>query len=256
MGRKERKFDEELILEYKETDNEFLFQSIIQNTDMKKYIAFVCAQKIRHSPTTLYSLEDLMNIGYLVIWQSIHKYRFICPECGLHAKSNGAYKLHQLAKHGHYNEPKIGISRFLKFNLGAYLQNEIKREYSYERKTNVLTINIFTPGEGKYDDISGSAYTDWESQSAEFDIVSDTNMESDIVFKDVVEKVKDLLDPLSQEVFTYLFNNCMKQREIANLLYKQGRYSSEQSAAVIVSRIVKTKINPIIISLYPELVKD
>jgi hypothetical protein len=249
MGRSERKFNEELILEYKDTGCEDLFQTIITGKDIKKYVTYVCDQKLRHSPTTLYSMDDLTNIGYLVIWQSIHKYKFICPECGLHAKSNGAYKLHTLAKHGQYIEPKVSISRFLKFNLGAYLQNTIKREYSLDRKSNVLTVNIFSPDDDT-EEIYGST-----PKGAELEIVSDVCLESAIVFKDVIEKVKGLLDPFAQEVFTYLYSDDMKQREIASFLHGQGRYSSEQSAAVIVSRVVKTKINPIIATLYPELTK-
>lgn len=248
MGRRERKFNEELILEYKETGSELLFQEIIQDKDVKKYINSVCMQKLRYSPTTLHSLEDLVNIGCLVIWQAIHKYRFICPGCNLHAKTQGAYKLHTLAKHMAYLEPKISISRFIKFNLGAYLQNEIKREYSFDRKSNVLTVNIFSPDDNEQADIYGST-----SDSVELEIVSDLKVEDEIVFKDVIEKIEYLLEPLAKEIFSYQYRDDMKQREIANLLYKEGRYSSEQSAAVIVSRVIKTKINPLVISLYPEL---
>jgi len=247
MGKSERKFNEELILEYKETNNEVMFQRIINDHDIKQYVNYVCGQKLRYSPTTLNSFEDLQNLSYLVLWQSIHKYKFICPCCGLHAKSFGAYKLHTLAKHEHYQEPRISISRFLKFNLGAYLQNEIKREYSLDRKSNVLTVNIFSPDEEEMD-IYGSTI-----ESTEFEIVSELSLEDEIVFKDLVEKVKDLLDLFSGEVFSYLYHDCMKQSEIAEMLYGQGRYASIQSAAVIVSRIVKTKINPVIISMYPEL---
>lgn len=250
MGKSERNFNEGLILRYKETEDELLFRQIINDPDILKYIKYVCSQKLRYSPTTLNSFEDMINISYLIIWQSIHKYRFICTICGLHAKSESAYKLHTLAKHGEHLEPKVNISRFLKFNLGAYLQNVIKSEYSLDRKSNVLTINIFSPDEStEGENSSGSA------NGTEFEIVSEICLESEIIFKDMITKVEELLDPMSREVFIYLYVNDMKQREIANLLYKQGRYTSEQSAAVIVSRIVKTKINPIVISMYPELNK-
>jgi hypothetical protein len=249
MGKRERKFDEGRILEYKETNDERLFQEIIQDINVRKYINYVCGQKIKNSPTTLYSLEDLVNISYLVIWQAIHKFRFICPVCDLHAKSNGAYKLHTLARHGSYVEPKVSISRYLKFNLGAYLQNTIKREYSIDRRSNVMTINIFSPDEADTDSY-GSTY-----EGTKLEIVSNVCLEETIIFQDVIEKVKNMLEPFSMEVFEHLYKGNLKQKEIAALFYEQGRYTSEQSAAVVISRVIKNKINPIIVSMYPELTK-
>lgn len=245
----ERVFNESLILKYKETGDEKLFEEIINDKNVKKYVNYVCHQKLRNSPTTMYSHDDLVNLGYLIIWQSIHKYRFICPICKKQAKTHTAYKLHCLTKHNQYHEPQVSINRYLKFNLGAYLQNEIRREYSLERKSNVMTLSIYSPmSESDSEDISSTA-----NDALEFDIASEHLLENEVVFAEIVEILKKQFDDLTREIFEFLYKDKMRQREIAVILYQQGRYSSEQSAAVVVSRIIKNKINPSIMKLYPEL---
>lgn len=245
----ERTFNEAMILKYKETGDESLFEEIINDKNIKNYVNYVCHQKLRNSPTTIYSHEDLVNVSYLILWQSIQKYRFICPCCKMQAKTYSAYKLHSLTKHNQYHEPVTSVSRYLKFNLGAYLQNEIRREYSLERRSNVMTVSIYSPmDEGSSDDISSTA-----NDALEFDFASDQLLENEVVFGDIVEILKKQFDDLTKEIFEYLYLEKMQQRDIAIILYERGRYSSEQSAAVVVSRIVKNKINPSIMKLYPEL---
>lgn len=254
-GRVDRKFNESLILQYKETNDNLIFEQVIKDPDIKTYIKSLCIVKLRHSPTTLYSLDDLINIAYLIFWQSIHKYRFICPHCNLTAKTYAAYKLHAISKHGSFVEPKVSVTRYIKFNLGAYLQNEIRREYSTERKSNVMTINIFSPDE--HTDAKGeseSVYDNIEYTGPE--LSSEMSVENEIIFDDTVSHLMEKFDSLTQKIFKYLFNDRMKQNEIAYILYKEGRYSSEQSAKVVVSRILKSKINPVISDMYPELVKN
>ena len=252
MGKIERKFNEKLILNYKENPTEELFVQIISDKTIKKYITYVCNQKLKNAPTTLYSLEDLKNISYLVIWQAISKFRFICPICGIQAKSESTYKLHCITKHNEYMGYKVSISRYIKFNLGAYLQNEIRKEYSLERKSNVMTISIYSP-EGASKNDSEDDYK--ANDSIEFDIASERIFETEFVFKEAIHEIKERFDPLSKEIFDYMFNENKKQNEIAEIFCRQGRYSSEQSAAVVISRTIKKKINPIIASLYPELIK-
>lgn len=242
-------FDENLILKYKETGEEKLFEEIINDKNVKRYVNYVCHQKLRNLPTTMYSHEDLVNLGYLIIWQSIHKYRFICPICKKQAKTHTAYKLHCLTKHDQYHEPQPSINRYLKFNLGAYLQNEVRREYSLERKSNVLTVSIYSPlDRNDAEDISSTA-----NDAVEFDIASEHLLENEVVFTEIVEILKRQFDDLTREIFEYMYRDRMRQREIAVILHQEGRYSSEQSAAVVVSRIIKNKINPSILKLYPEL---
>lgn len=242
-------FNEDLIFKYKETGDETLFEEVINDKSVKKYINYVCHQKLRNSPTTIYSHEDLVNLGYLIIWQAIHKFRFICPVCKMQAKTHAAYKLHTMTKHNQYHEPVASIDRYLKFNLGAYLQNEIRREYSLERKSNVMTMSIYSPMEA-----SGSedAYTT-SNDALEFDMASEQLLENEVVFSEIVEILKKQFDEVTREVFEYMYNDRMRQRDIAIIFHEQGRYSTEQSAAVVVSRIIKNKINPSIMKLYPEL---
>lgn len=246
-GRKERKFNEELILSYKETSDDDKFTKIMNDTDIKKYVSAVAMQKLKNAPTTLHSFEDLYNLGFLIIWQSIHKYRFICPKCGIKAKTYSMYKLHTTVKHGEYLEPHTSISQYLKFNLGSYLQNEIRGEYSYSNKTNVMTIGIFS---GLDEGEEGP-----EGDSLEYDLVSDFNLEDIIIFEDSIRRLKEKLDPQTQKIFSFWFDDGLKQQDIAAIFYERGYYSSEQSAAVVVSRTIKQKITPMLSNLYPEIFK-
>jgi hypothetical protein len=112
-----------------------------------------------------------------------------------------------------------------------------------------MTVSIYSPmDEGSSDDISSTA-----NDALEFDFASDQLLENEVVFGDIVEILKKQFDDLTKEIFEYLYLEKMQQRDIAIILYERGRYSSEQSAAVVVSRIVKNKINPSIMKLYPEL---
>jgi hypothetical protein len=236
-----RKFDEEKFLLYKETDDEYLFAEIIKDQNLKNYIYKSCQQKLRNCPTTLYSIDDLVNISYLIIWQCIHKYRFICPICGIQAKLQSSYKLHAISKHSEYIDPLNSISRYVKFNLGVYLQNEIRKEYSLERRSNVMTINIYSPDE--HEDYSEDTLT---NDRKEMEIVSSFVLEDRIILKEFIKDLLSQFDNFTKEIFIYLFEYEMKQCDVAEILYNQGKYSSSQSAAVVVSRIVKNKINPAI----------
>jgi hypothetical protein len=254
MGKKERLFGiEDKIFEYKDTNDEALFEQIIGDKNVKTYVTYTCHQKLKNSPTTLYSLDDLMNIAFLVLWQSIHKYRFICAHCKKQAKTHTAFKLHMVTKHEQYEEPAVSITRYLKFNLGAYLQNHIRAEYSQERRSNVMTISIYSPIEEN----NSEEHSKTSNDNIEFHqtMVSDELIENEFVFKDSIKGIVSNFDNFTKEVFSYLYEDRMKQIEIAELLFKAGRYSSEQSAAVVVSRIVKNKINPALMTLYPELSK-
>jgi hypothetical protein len=244
-----RSFDEALIIKYKETNNESFFEEWINSSDIKKYVNYVCQQKLRNSPTNLYSQEDFVNLSYLILWQGIHKYRFICPFCKKQAKTSTAHKLHTLTKHGQYEEPKVSITRYLKFNLGAYLQNEIRREYSIERKSNVMTLSIYSP----LDEVGSDDTSSTSNDALEYDFASEESMEDEIVFDEILVLIKKQFDELTKEIFELIYRDRLKQRDVAVILFNRGRYSSEQSAAVVVSRVIKNKINPAVASLYPEL---
>lgn len=238
-------------MKYKETNDEILFEQFINSKEIRSYVNYVCNQKLRNSPTTLYSQDDFVNLSFLIIWQAIHKYKFICPSCKKQAKTSIAYKLHTLTKHGEYQEPFVSITRYLKFNLGAYLQNEIRREYSIERKSNIMTLSIYSPTDG----ISSEDASITSIDALEYDFASEELLEDDVIFEDVLNLIKKEFDDLSKEIFERLYRDQLKQRDIAIILHERGRYSSEQSAAVVVSRVIKNKINPVIAKLYPELFK-
>lgn len=240
-------FNEDLVLEYLETNDEDIFIQIINTEDVKKYVNYVCRIKLANAPTTLFSHEDFVNIAYLIIWQSIKKYRFLCPVCGKQAKTASAYKLHTITKHEEYIEPKTSINKYLKFNLGSYLQNEIRREYSLDRKSNVATVNLYSPLEE--DELDGKS----RASSIESELTEKDGVESPTIFKDVVESAMKHFDEFTKDIFNYIYIDRLRQTDIAEILYKQGKYSTIDSARVVVSRTIRKKISPCLIKYYPEL---
>jgi hypothetical protein len=233
----ERKFNERLLLDFKENGGELLFEDVMKDKDLKKYVYYVCHQKMRSYPSTLMSFEDFTNIGYLVIWQCIQNFKFICPVCGIQTKTETMYKLHTNSKHGKFIEPEKSISEYIKFNLGAYLQNELRKEYSSSRKSNIMTEAIFSPEDNEEDDFIGGV--------KEFEI-SGISMEDDIIFKSCINELISMFDNVTKDIFIYLYKHKLKQIEIAKILFEQNRYASEQSAAVVISRTLKNKIYPIV----------
>lgn len=242
----ERKFDESKILLYKETGEESIFEEIVKDSSIRSYINSVCQQKLRNYPSSLMSFDDFLNLAYLVLWQCIQKYKFRCPICGIQAKTESVYKLHMITKHGEYSDPLTSISKYIKFNLGAYLQNELRREYSEERKSNIMTVSIFSPGSDDEDD-------ETMSDRMEFEICQTDNLESDITFKHCLKYTVDKFDQQTKEIFVLLFMDNMKQIDIANKLYKEGRYATEQSASVVVSRTIRNKIYPVLKEMYNKI---
>ncbi len=242
----ERKFDEAKFLLYKETGDEAIFEDIIKSSEVRNYIYSVCQQKMRNYPSTLMALDDFINIAYLVVWQCIHKYRFRCPICGIQAKTESVYKLHVITKHGDYHEPSTSISKYIKFNLGAYLQNELRREYSEERKSNVMSVSIFSPSSGEEDD-------ETLSDRMEFEISQNGSFEDEVTFNHCLNGIVDKFDKQTKEIFIMLFRDNMKQIDIANKLFNDKRYASEQSASVVVSRTIKNKIYPVLKDIYNKI---
>lgn len=238
----ERRFDECKLLNYKKLGNEQDFEEIMKDKDLKRYIHYVCHQKLRSYPSSLMSFEDFVNISYLIVWQSIQNYKFICPECKSEIKSEVIYKNHTTKNHGKFVEPEKSISEYLKFNLGAYLQNELRREYSSSRKSNVMSINIFSPNLDEENDNSYSIEFDLTNNINDF---SSNNIDDEIIFKNCINELVCKFDSITKEIFIYLYKHNMKQVEIAKLLFDQDRYASEQSAAVVVSRTIKNKIYPV-----------
>ncbi|MDF2615476.1 MAG: hypothetical protein K0Q47_131 [Sedimentibacter sp.] len=239
----EKKFDESKILLYKETGDESIFEEIISNKDIKKYIYSVCHDKMRNYPSSLMGFDDFESQAYLVLWQCIKKYKFRCPICGIQAKTESVYKLHMLTKHNEYREPATSISKYIKFNLGAYLQNELRKEYSEERKSNIMTVSIYS---GQNSEEKDETIND----RVEFEFCQSNGFEDDVVFKQFLNDLVDKFDSQTKEIFIMMFLENMKQIDIANTLYRQGRYASEQSASVVVSRTIKTKIYPAITEIY------
>lgn len=240
----ERKFDEEKLLLYKENEDPILFEEILKNKDIKRYTLYVCNQKFKNFPSTLLSMEDFKNIADLILWKCILKYKFICPVCGITTKTQSMYKLH-MTKHGEYQEPLVGISKYIKFNLGAYLQNELRKEYSIDRQSNISTTSLSpTSNVGEND------YEINNTNSVEYEILGDYSIEDDYIFEDSMECLMKKFDPITKEIFYCMHKLNMKQVDIAIKLYNDGRYSSEQSAKVVISRIVKNKIRPVITEFY------
>ena len=227
-----RLFNEELLLKFKENNSELLFEDIMYDKDLKSYVRSVCTIKMRSYPTALLTIDDFINIGYLVIWKCINSYKFICPVCKIYTKTEIMYKLHTEKKHGKFLEPKKNITEYIKFNLGAYLQNELRKEYSASRKSNIMTSPIFSPDD------------DTENMSLKEIEISIEDMENNVIFKNTINDLLKLFDDIAREIFIYLYKYNLKQIEIAKILFKQNRYASEKSAAVVVSRILKSKIYP------------
>jgi hypothetical protein len=242
----ERKFDESKLLLYKETGDESIFEEIVNNKDIRNYINSVCQQKLRNYPSSLMGFEDFSNLAYLVLWQCIQKYKFRCPICGIQAKTEAVYKLHMLTKHKEYIEPATSISKYIKFNLGAYLQNELRKEYSEERKSNIMTVSIFSPGDTEDED-------ETLSDRMEFEICQTSNFEDEVTFKHCLKYIVDKFDEQTKEIFILLFIENLKQIDIANKLFRDGRYVSEQSASVVVSRTVRNKIYPVLKEMYNKI---
>lgn len=242
---KERRFDEEILLRYKETEDPELFEQILNNKDIKRYTLYVCNQKLKNYPTSMLSIEDFKNIADLVLWQCILKYRFICPVCGLEAKTEAMYKLHTITKHGEYHEPRASISRYIKFNLGAYLQNELRKEYSVDRQANLQTTSLFSPmGGDDYEKDNDN------SNAIEYELSYSCSQENDFLFENSMDGLMCKFDSITREVFYYLYKLNMKQVDIAIKFFEDGKYSSEQSAKVVISRIIKNKIKPVIEDFY------
>jgi|GEM_PF-6574754 len=242
----ERKFDETKFLLYKETGDESIFEEIVKDKEIRNYINSVCYQKLRSYPSTLMSFEDFSNLAYLVLWQCINKYKFKCPICGIQAKTEAVYKMHMSTKHEEYSEPSISISRYIKFNLGAWLQNEVRNEYADERKTNTMTVSVFSPGNGdELDDILSDKFI--------FEICQVDGLEDEVTFEHCMSNIINKFDKQTKEIFVFLFKEKMKQIEIANYLFNDGRYASEQSASVVVSRTIKNKIYPVLKEMYNKI---
>jgi hypothetical protein len=121
--------------------------------------------------------------------------------------------------------------------MGSYLQNELRREYSKERQSNVMTISLFSPCNNEDDDVN---------YGNQYDAISKSNIENDVEFKNCIELLLEKFDPFTKEIFTYLYKGNLKQVDIATIFHKEGRYSTEQSAAVVITRTIKNKICPII----------
>jgi len=233
----ERKFNERMLYDFKENGSDIKFEEIMKDKDLKKYVFYVCHQKMRNYPSTLMAFEDFVNIGYLIIWKRIQSFKFICPVCGIQTKTETMYKLHTNSRHGEFIEPEKSISEYIKFNLGAYLQNQLRREYTSSRKSNIMTEPVFSSSFGSDEEEVSSCYKEVET--------SEKSMENDIVFKNHFNELINKFDKTTKEIFLYLFKYNYKQVEVAKILFKQNRYASEQSAAVVISKILRTKIHPI-----------
>ena len=221
--------------DFKETGDERILNEVM--TKMSKFINAVAWKKSTQSPTGLHTKDDLESIAKATIWRAIGKFNFYCPHCSLISLSEKGYRKHCKNAHGvKYLIPKVTIVKFVKYQIGTYLQNAIKTEYSIKNKSNVLTIPIFRPG---FEDNTKS-----ENEVKYFNLdklYESTDFVNDEIFKQLLELSSKNLDEFSNEILQCLIQN-MSQREIANMLYDKGKYSSIESAAVMVSRTIKNKI--------------
>lgn len=241
----ERKFNEEKLLRYKETEDQLLFEEILNEQDIKNYVSYVCNQKLKNFPSTLLSFDDFKNIADLILWQCILKYKFICPVCGIKTKTGSMYKLHMSTKHETYDEPLVSISKYIKFNLGAYLQNELRKEYSVDRQSNLSTISLFVP---TFD--NSSEHDNDNSNTLEYEIQDEASIEDKFIFDDCMEILMNSFDSVTKEIFHSIYILDMTPTEVAIKLFEEGRYTSEQSAKVIISRTLNSKIRPAIKEFY------
>jgi tRNA(Ser,Leu) C12 N-acetylase TAN1 len=103
------------------------------------------------------------------------------------------------------------------------------------------------------DEVGSDDTSSTSNDALEYDFASEESMEDEIVFDEILVLIKKQFDELTKEIFELIYRDRLKQRDVAVILFNRGRYSSEQSAAVVVSRVIKNKINPAVASLYPEL---
>lgn len=241
----------DLMLKFKETQKIEDFEAVIKEEEMNRFITSTCRKKLGHCPTSLYDINDLINIAYVQVWRSINDYKFICPVCGLRAFTEKHFLDHVKNRHNTILRPKKEIEQHVIYNVGAYIQNAIRGEYADIRKSNIGTINIFSSffndGTNSEEEIENSKA---EGYFLGLERCSSIN-ENEIIFKILMSTVMEKFDLMSRKIFNmYIFDN-MRQTDIAEILLREGAYSSKQSAAMMVSRKLK-EIFRSLTSIYTE----
>lgn len=232
-----KKFEQKrsLMIKYKETMNEDYFNQLLEDRIIKKLFTGIARKKIFNCPTTLHDIDDLVSVGYIEMWRSIINYKYICPVCNLKALTQEAYKKHVI-KHGSYFQPKPAIEKHVFYNVGVYMQNCIRDEYSTKNKTNhsLNQVNMFSPS----GELSTQSDSMLEFRNIEKLHFIGEGIENEVLFKMISEAVVSREDDLTQRIFNTYLKGTLKC-DIAKDLYQEGIYKSEQSAAVMVSRKIK-----------------
>lgn len=229
--------DSELLLKFKETQNSVLLEEILKDDELKRYINVYVRKKLNDSPSSLYSFEDLVNITYTKVWEAINKYKFICPECGERFVRETKFISHCIKTHGKLFDPKVSIKKYVFYVVGVYIKNTIRDEYSSNRKTNwsLNQVPVFSMFEESETEDSGKNV---ESYFLGFENCSSIH-ENDILFNIIVDTIIKGWPTLAKFIFECYIQQGMKQTDIAEILFRGGRYCSKQSASVIVSKTLK-----------------
>lgn len=231
------------MLDYKSTRNEVILNDILLDKDLVKYISGIARNKEKYSMTGLNTKDDLFSIGISRVWMAINQFKFYCPTCKKILKEEAAYLSHCQKYHNKkWLEPKKNIIDVVKYHVGVYIENALRKEKSDKNKSNAYDVKISdnqSPNEG--DSMGGN---DWSIMNNKTEIEKlEPDFSNDVLFTELVNSSTINMDDQAKEILFMLLEGKIN-KEIAGILFEKGRYKSPESASVMVSKIIKGKIQP------------
>lgn len=232
---------ERKMLDYKEGQSEELLNEIITDPELKMYIKGIARKKEIHSMTGLNDKDDLYAVGISRVWSAIMDFKFFCPICNKILKTEDSYIKHCRIKHGTKNwlQPKKNIVEMVKYHIGVYIHNELRKERSKKNQANAY--NIKTPEVLQSDSTNSQEWGNLAKQTEVEKVNGDFT--TDVLFNELLRTSTATMDEQSKEILIMLLNGSIN-KDIAEELYRRGKYKSLDSASVMVSKIIKMKIRP------------
>jgi hypothetical protein len=230
-----------MMLRFKASGDEETLREIFKALDSVIYQQSMT--KMGQCNSGLNTLEDFKIMSQQIIWKAIMDYKFICPCCGIKAKTEKAYRIHMEEKHNCNKKvngktvkmaiPYSNIYFFVVKVLVNMLSNVVRDEYKIKRMAN----------SNNFKEMAIAPYSDSEQISDVFDTIESTeNTEELVISKDIIQSLMEKVELEGNKVHLFLLKGLMQgytKTVLAQSMANAGLYKNVNSAKCSLSRAIK-----------------
>jgi len=219
--------------------NDSAFPRVVEYFEQLKRIKKHCARKGTRFNLIVLDGDDLYQIALTTIWESVQKFKFICPKCDARFKTNREFLDHQFKIHGEVGcAPRVSIGDYVAMMAYNEMRNAIRKERA--RKRNLLLGDAISIDEMNDNIIEDDSCRSLKYKNVELAIATESEIESLMRVAELLTFARDELDERSVLVLK-MFAGGFTKNEIAITMVRSGMSKKVHSARVSINRILQRR---------------